>query len=367
MARRSGGSIPASGRTLAADKGNVGGRPWPGPSGTSSTALTAAGEARHELPAGPAVHGVQSHGAVEDAVKVTKSLVRTLQDALEFRLGTAVPDDHGLLSWLVRHAVCVSRRILVGPDGRTSVDRYIDGACGGSMVEFGERIWWMPLQRTGNGWPAWGARFEDGWYLGSCEGSRETLVLTPAGVVRTRTLKRRPTSERWTKEMLTCTASEVEPNASNPGEARIGIRAPVAQESERGFPPPLPASNVPFPRSVPPRRAFLYLQDFLVHGLTPGCLACERIRGRSKVRTAAGLKWGNFRNRQIHSVPCRERMEALLAQDTAGKARLRRAERRLARYAELKDDQQAKRSRTDDVGRPLSAPRAESNRGGAVA
>ena len=42
-------------------------------------------------------------------------------------------------------------------------------------------------------------------------------------------------------------------------------------------------------------------------------------------------------------------MEALLAQDPAGKARLEQAERRLARYAEFKDEQQAKRSRTDDV------------------
>ena len=42
-------------------------------------------------------------------------------------------------------------------------------------------------------------------------------------------------------------------------------------------------------------------------------------------------------------------MEALLAQDPAGKARLEKAKMGLARYFELTDEQQTKRSRTDDV------------------
>ena len=192
--------------------------------------LRASGEARHELPADPVVHDVQSRGAVEIAVKATRSLVRHLKDALELRLGTAVPKDHGLSNWLARHARAQLVQHAVVPDGRTPMERYNTNR---EVAEFGERIWWMPLQ---NGWPAWGARFKDGWYLGSCEGSKETLVLTPTGVVRTRTWRRRPLSERWTKEMLKCTASEVQPNAWNLGEARIGIRASVAQESDRGFP-----------------------------------------------------------------------------------------------------------------------------------
>ena len=52
-------------------------------------------------------------------------------------------------------------------------------------------------------------------------------------------------------------AHEVQPNAWNwnPGEARIGIQAPVAQESDRGFPPPLPAADVLVPRRA--TRTFL--------------------------------------------------------------------------------------------------------------
>ena len=324
--------------------------------------LRASGEARLELPAD----------------KVTQSLVRHLKSALEFRLGTAVPDDHDLMIWLVRHALAQLVRHVVGPDGRTPMERYNGGACAGLMAEFGERIWWLPLQRSGNGWPSWGARFDDGWYLGSCEGSKETLVLTPTGVVRTRIWRRRPLSERWTKEMLKCTASEVQFDAWNRSEARIWIQAPVAQESVPEFPTPLRTRNFrrrplserwteeilkctacevqpPLPADdivIVPRRAKLVRKCFVENGLTPGCNGCSSIRK-------------GFKRNAGHDARCRERMEALLAQDPAGKARLENAQRRLASYAELekqnaqrrlasyaeleKDEQQAKRSRTDDV------------------
>ena len=60
-------------------------------------------------------------------------------------------------------------------------------------------------------------------------------------------------------------------------------------------------------------------------------------------------------------------MEALLVQGLAGKARLEEAKRRLARYAELKDEQQAKRSRTGDVENsgPGAAASAASGTGAA--
>ena len=60
-------------------------------------------------------------------------------------------------------------------------------------------------------------------------------------------------------------------------------------------------------------------------------------------------------------------MEALLAQDPAGKARLEKTKRRLARYAEFKDEQQLKRSLTDDVENfdPGAAASAASGAGAA--
>ena len=121
----------------------------------------------------------------------------------------------------------------------------------------------------------------------------------------------------------------MQPDAWNPGEARIGIQAPVAQESDRG----LPLHDAPLRRRLP-RTALLFREDFQVHGLTPGCSACRCIRKGAKI---CG-----------HSERCRGRMEALVAQDPAGKARLEKAKRRLARYVELTG--RWTRARKGDVG-----------------
>merc|ERR1711965_841031 len=102
-----------------------------------------------------------------------------------------------------------------------------------------------------------------------------------------------------------------------------------------------------------PFRVSLFRVYLLVHDLTPGCYGCPCIRKGAKI---CG-----------HSERCRERMEALLAQDAAGKARLEEAKRRLARYVELTDEQQTKRSRTDDVENsdPGAAASAASGAGAA--
>ena len=83
-----------------------------------------------------------------------------------------------------------------------------------------------------------------------------------------------------------------------------------------------------------PRGALLFREDFLVHGLTPGCSGCRCIRKGAKI---CG-----------HSERCRKRMEALVAQGPAGKARLEKAKRRLARYVELTG--RWTRARKGDVG-----------------
>ena len=67
-------------------------------------------------------------------------------------------------------------------------------------------------------------------------------------------------AEGFKEEILKRTISEVQPDAWNPGEARIGIQAPTAQESDRGF----PLCDAPLRRR--PNRAVLFREDFLVHG-----------------------------------------------------------------------------------------------------
>lgn len=260
----------------------------------------------------------KSNGAAENAVKLVKGLIRSLKDDLESRLGTSIPETHGLLSWLVRQAAYVYRQYSLGPDGRTPHERLTGRRSRPAVAEFCERVWWMPLQTPANRLPPLGARCESGFYLGVSPNSAESFVLTSTGAVRTRTIRRRPEGERWTAELLeTDKITVLQPNGPRPEDPRIGIRAPVWEAPrQRSDPEPLPTAQSPAPR-----RTKLQRGDFSEHGLTPGCPGCIVIQH--------GLG-----GEAHHNGACRARMEEILAETYEGRRRLEQAENRFSRYAE---------------------------------
>ena len=90
-----------------------------------------------------------SNGNAECGVGLMKGHVRTLKIALERQLGCEISEDHGLLSWLVRHAASTYRRFHVGVDGRTPLERITGRRTGGPIAHFCEAVWWMPLHPKG--------------------------------------------------------------------------------------------------------------------------------------------------------------------------------------------------------------------------
>ena len=190
----------------------------------------------------------QTNGAAEVGVQLLKGYVRTLKDALEYQLGEKIPAEHGLMTLLVRQAAAIYRMYAVGADGRTPGERNTGRRPRPAVAEFGESVWWMPLQTTATQLPPLGARFEDGFYVGLADGSCESLILTKTGLVRCRTVRRRPPSERWNRAILDTTASEMQPNSLRSGEARIGIRAPVDVEPVAQEPAGRPAGGGPVTR-----------------------------------------------------------------------------------------------------------------------
>ena len=219
----------------------------------------------------------QSNGAAEVGVQLLKAHIRTQKDALEHNLGVPILSDHGILTLLVRYAAATYRRYAVGADGKTPDERTTGRKSNPAVAEFGEAVWWMPLQTTATQLPPLGARFEEGYYVGLADGSAESLILTPTGLVKCRSVRRRPLSERWSQAILETTASELQPNSLRPGEARIGIRAPVHIE-------PVPCEPPAFqndPKARAPRQTQLLRSDFAGPGLTPGCPGCDVIRRKS--------------------------------------------------------------------------------------
>ena len=74
-----------------------------------------------------------------------KGQTRTILDALATHLGKEIPEDHPLMSWAVQYACAVTRSFVVGPDGKTPAQRVRGRHAKSLPAEFGEKVWYMPL------------------------------------------------------------------------------------------------------------------------------------------------------------------------------------------------------------------------------
>ena len=88
----------------------------------------------------------QSNGAAVSSVNVVKGNVRSIKLAVESASGVEVPADHDMLTWLVSCVTSMHPRFSVGRDGKTGYERYVGRGAVPPLAQFGERVWWMPLQ-----------------------------------------------------------------------------------------------------------------------------------------------------------------------------------------------------------------------------
>ena len=75
---------------------------------------------------------------------MVKGLVRTVKDALEFSIGTGVPPDHPLMTWIVQYVSTMYRRCARGSDGRTPMERATGKKNKALTAEFGGKIHRIP-------------------------------------------------------------------------------------------------------------------------------------------------------------------------------------------------------------------------------
>lgn len=138
-----------------------------------------------------------SSGAVEGAIKLVQGMYRTLKMALEARYQSTVEHDHMSLPWLLRHAANTYNRFQVGSDGKANYERLRGRKFHKEVCEFGECLWSLKLQSVGvQKWT--GSRWGSGVWLGLREESHEVLVGTTEGVIKVRTVRRKPTlGDRW--------------------------------------------------------------------------------------------------------------------------------------------------------------------------
>ena len=242
------------------------------------------------IPEESPVGSSQSNGHAERAAQSVEGQVRVLKDALETRLGCKVQADSDILAWLVEYASVLLNRYCVSHDGLTPYERLKGKKSKLIGLEFGERLHYRK-QRIGNRLAKLDVMWADGVFLGYRANSGEIVIGTPQGVMRTRTIRRRPEDERWTSANL---------------ELAVGVPwRPDAGEGPRGSADAMPSVLIepvapeisleqPVAMDKVPLRMYVRSKDIEKYGPSSGCPGCRAL-----------LRGGRT---QTHSDECRTRV-----------------------------------------------------------
>jgi hypothetical protein len=235
----------------------------------------------------------ESNGAVENAVKLVKGMVRVHLLALEQKVGGRFPSTHPILAWLIEHVSDLITKYLQGADGRTAYERLYGKRVHEEALEFGERIQWRK-RRAQDSNVVLDARWADGIWLGRRWGTCHNRVSLNREVFEVRAVQRRPAAERWNLE-------ELEKVLALPWQNP----APEEGEIIRVLPPIEGAALArPRVREEPaPKRVYIRSTDLEKWGYTSNCHRCTLMR---EGRSAAG---------KAHTEACRARIEEAMRGD----------------------------------------------------
>ena len=140
-----------------------------------------------------------SNGVAERAIiQSVQHQVRVLKLALEYKWNMSIPHKHSVLQWIKEYSAFLLNRFEMGHDWKNGV-RTFEG-------KEGQGAWYCvrrdgELEDKAHHWSAGKARFhvDDGVYLGVRGKSGELMVGNRSGVWKTRTLRRKPSEDRWTQ------------------------------------------------------------------------------------------------------------------------------------------------------------------------
>ena len=142
-----------------------------------------------------------SNGVVERAIRSVEQQVRVMKDALEQRTGLKFTPRHPAMTWITEYASHLLNRFEVGHDGKTAYERCKGKKAKTLGIEFGEAILWK-RQAIGGALAKMSCLWEDGVYLGVRGASGEIVVGDKNGVWKTRSVQRKPLSQRWAEGVV---------------------------------------------------------------------------------------------------------------------------------------------------------------------
>ena len=244
----------------------------------------------------------KSNGFIEHAIQRVEGQVRTFKLALENRLGTTIPEDSCIMPWLVEYAGVSLTLGEVSSDGKTPYQRLRGKKLQHELVEFGERVMFMPLDALKHGklQPRW----LNGVYLGIRLETSERLVGTSEGVFECRSIRRILEVERWSKEdILGIKGVPWKPYQFTDND-RILTKLPEIIDP-RDVDIPIRANEGP----IAPRRFRIDKKDVIDFGFTPQCPGCYAAHHNLKSRA--------------HTQMCRDRFEKAFEADATRSGRVK--------------------------------------------
>ena len=280
----------------------------------------------------------QSNGFVEEAIKDVEEMVGTLLISLEEKIDARLPQESPIIAWCIEYAATLLNYFNEGKDGKTPLERHRGLKHDRPVAEFGECVLYLPLDRTSHPVHCPEPRYEDGIWLGMDVRTTEVLIGTPSGIVRARSVRRRPEEERFSaQELLKISGTPWNPtpgiDARQLSAAALLPPEVITDEGLADDPPPPPVEP-----GLTGRRTQLKKSDFEAHGYTPGCPGCSKLEYDGIARTG-------------HNEICRKRMEDLLSQTNEGKSRVDHGYQRVATAA-MRDYEREQRRKTATATAP---------------
>ena len=140
-----------------------------------------------------------SNGVAERAIiQSVQHQVRVLKLALEYKWNMSIPHKHSVLPWIKEYSAFLLNRFEMGHDGKTAYERLKGKKAKVLGIAFGEMVNWRTKPTTGL-LGKLDSMWDDGVYLGVRGKSGELIVGNRSGVWKTRTLRRKPSEDRWTQ------------------------------------------------------------------------------------------------------------------------------------------------------------------------
>ena len=212
----------------------------------------------------------------------------------------------------MEYAAYMLTRAEVGADGKTAYERSRGKMAKLPGVEFGEGVMWK-RRREGGPLGKLTSMWDDGIFLGVKGSTGEMIVGDEKGVWRTRTIRRKPEGERWSRENMERIGGvpwRMTKEAEGDGED-LKNEVTIMDKEYR--------ERAKMEESEPvPRKVYISKDDLEVHGYTVGCSGCKSaLRGTT---------------RQAHTEGCRKRLE----KELEGTEKATRAKKKVGEYVDKK-------------------------------